>query len=96
MAVQTRRVIAVAIAIVLIAPGATLGTPAAHHSVKGLVDIVMRKGASAQLPVRLCRVLGVAEDARQTPVRQAVIREAGTVRAFNVCASRREDVITHK
>ncbi len=90
---RTWRVAAAAMAAILIAPCATLGAPAATHSVMALIDVVRRTGPEAQLPPHLSMVLGVESSARPTPVRQAIVRKGVTVRTFNVRTAGRADVV---
>jgi hypothetical protein len=58
-----------------------------------LIDAVIRKGPSSQLPAHLSVVLGVSRVEQPTAVKQAVMREAETVRTFNVCTANHSDVV---
>lgn len=87
-----RVTVAVAAALV-IALGAALNAPAAVRPLSALIDAVMRKGPQAQLPAHLSAVLGVGMEAQPTRVRQAILNQGSTMRTFNVCAARREDVV---
>ncbi|MDB6044293.1 MAG: hypothetical protein JWM63_2844 [Gammaproteobacteria bacterium] len=75
---------------------ATLGAMMAAHaatSVMALSEAVLRNGPDSRLPAHLSVVLGVSRVEEPTRVKQAVIREAGTVRTFNVCAGNHDDVV---
>jgi hypothetical protein len=63
------------------------------NSLGDLIDAVIRKGPSSQLPAHLSVVLGVSVVEQPTAVKQAVMREADTVRTFNVCTGNRSDVV---
>jgi hypothetical protein len=63
------------------------------HPLGDLVDAVIRKGPASQLPAHLSMVLGVSRVEQPTPVKQAVMREAETVRTFNVCTANYSDVV---
>jgi hypothetical protein len=80
----------VAIAAILSAHGAT-------HSLRALVDAVVKDGLDARLPAHLSVILGVAPVERATAVKQAVIRDGHTVHTFNVCVANHGDlvILTH-
>ena len=66
---------------------------AGANSLDGLIDSVVRKGPSGLLPAHLSVVLGVTRLEQPTPVKQAVWRDGTTVRTFNVCAAKHDDVV---
>jgi hypothetical protein len=63
------------------------------RSLGDLIDAVIRQGPASQLPAHLSVVLGVSRVEQPTAVRQAVMREAETVRTFNVCTANHSDVV---
>jgi len=79
-------IVAVAMAAIVLAQGAT-------HSLKGLIDAVLRRGSDAQLPLHLSAVLGVGAIAERAAVKQAVIRDGSTIRSFNVCTANPDNVV---
>jgi hypothetical protein len=85
-----RRVLTVA---ALVAMAAILSAHGATHSLKALIDAVVKDGLDARLPAHLSVVLGVAAVEQKTAVKQAVIRDGQTVRTFNVCAPNHGDVV---
>ena len=58
-----------------------------------VIDAVLRKGPAGQLPAHLSVVLGITQAEQPVPVKQAVVRNANTVRTFNVCAANHDDVV---
>ncbi len=58
-----------------------------------VIDAVVNKGPTSQLPAHLSTVLGITQTEEPVPVKQAVMREAGTVRTFNVCTANHADVV---
>lgn len=58
-----------------------------------VIDAVVKKGPSNQLPAHLSTVLGITQTEQPVPVKQAVMREAETVRTFNVCTANHADVV---
>jgi hypothetical protein len=88
--VTGKRVLTVA---AVVAMAAILSAHGATHSLKSLIDAVVKDGLEAQLPAHLSMVLGVAAVEQKTAVKQAVIRDGQTVRTFNVCAPNRGDVV---
>lgn len=66
---------------------------ASPNSLSDLIDAVIRKGPTSQLPAHLSVVLGVSAVEQPAAVKQAVMREAETVRTFNVCIANHGDVV---
>lgn len=66
---------------------------AGTNSLDGLIDTVVRKGPDAVLPPHLSVVLGVTRLEQATSVKQAVWRDGTTVRTFNVCAAKHDDLV---
>jgi hypothetical protein len=62
-------------------------------SLAPLSDAVLHKGPAGQLPAHLSVVLGIAKAEEPVPVKQAVVRNANTVRTFNVCTANHDDVV---
>jgi hypothetical protein len=85
-----RRVLTVA---ALVAMAAILSAHGATHSLKALIDAVVKDGLDARLPAHLSVVLGVAAVEQKTAVKQAVIHDGHTVRTFNVCVTNHDDVV---
>jgi hypothetical protein len=79
--------------IVAVAMAAILPAQSANRSLEPLVEAVIRNGIEGMLPARLSVVLGVSQIERQTPVKQAVIRNVSVVRTFNVCTGNHDDVV---
>jgi hypothetical protein len=79
-------IIAVAMTLMLAAHGTS-------GSLAGLIDLVVRNGPASRLPAHLSVVLGVRKIEQETPVKQAVVHDGQTVRTFNVCASKHDDVV---
>ena len=77
----------VALAAGLAARGATT------HSLKPLIDAVIRNGPDSQLPAHLSVMIGVSKVEQTTAVKQAVVRDGATVRTFNVCLANHDDVV---
>lgn len=63
------------------------------HSLGALVDTVMRRGPSSQLPAHLSLVLGISRAEQATQVKQAVVRDGVLVRTINVCVAKQDDVV---
>src|ERR1700722_14267939 len=80
-------VIVVALAACLAARGA------ATHSLKPLIDAVIRNGPDSQLPAHLSVMIGVSQVEQTTAVKQAVVRDGAIVRTFNVCVANHDDVV---
>jgi hypothetical protein len=80
-------VIVVALATAVAAQGATT------HSLKPLIDAVIRNGPDSQLPAHLSVVIGVSQVEQTTAVKQAVVRDGAVVRTFNVCVANHDDVV---
>ena len=80
-------VIVVALATAVAAQGATT------HSLKPLIDAVIRNGPDSQLPSHLSVMIGVSQVEQTTPVKQAVVRDGAVVRTFNVCVANHDDVV---
>jgi hypothetical protein len=80
-------VIIVALAAGLAARGA------ATHSLKPLIDAVVRDGPDSQLPAHLSVMIGVSQVEQTMAVKQAVVRDGATVRTFNVCVAKHDDVV---
>ncbi|MHB8721762.1 MAG: hypothetical protein ACYDAH_10240 [Steroidobacteraceae bacterium] len=74
-------------------PAAIASTQGASRSLDRLIDAVLRQGPASQLPAHLSVVLGVSAVEQPTAVKQAVMREAETVRTFNVCTGNHNDVV---
>jgi hypothetical protein len=72
---------------------AMLSAHGAPRSLGDLIDAVIRQGPASQLPAHLSVVLGVSRMEQPTAVKQAVMREAETVRTFNVCTANHDDVV---
>ena len=66
---------------------------AATHSLKPLIDAVLRNGPDSQLPAHLSVMLGVSPVEQTTAVKQAVVRDGATVRTFNVSVANHDDVV---
>ncbi len=62
-------------------------------SIAPVVDAVLHKGPASELPAHLSLVLGITKSEQPVPVKQAVMREAATVRTFNVCTGNHADVV---
>jgi hypothetical protein len=62
-------------------------------SLQAVVDAVARGGIDIQLPAHLSVVLGVSSTEQPTAVKQAVVRDAQSVRTFNVCVANRENAV---
>jgi hypothetical protein len=62
-----------------------------------LIDAIVHQGPEGKLPPHLSVVLGLNETEKQTPVKQAVIREGQSVRVFNVSTVNHGDlvILTH-
>jgi hypothetical protein len=62
-----------------------------------LIDAVVHQGPEGNLPPRLSVVLGLTATEKQTPVKQAVVREGQSVRVFNVSTVNHGDlvILTH-
>jgi hypothetical protein len=58
-----------------------------------VIDTVLQRGPANQLPTHLSVVLGITKAEQPVPVKQAVMREAATVRTFNVCTGNHADVV---
>jgi hypothetical protein len=80
-------VIVVALATAVAAQGATT------HSLKPLIDAVIRNGPDSQLPSHLSVMIGVSQVEQTTAVKQAVVRNGAVVRTFNVCVANHDDVV---
>jgi hypothetical protein len=80
-------VIVVAVAAAVAARGA------ATHSLKPLIDAVIRNGPDSQLPAHLSVMIGVSQVEHTTAVKQAVVRDGAIVRTFNVCVANHDDVV---
>jgi len=80
-------VIVVAVAAAVAARGA------ATHSLKPLIDAVIRNGPDSQLPAHLSVMIGVSQVEQATAVKQAVVRDGATVRTFNVSVANQDDVV---
>lgn len=78
---------------VVVAATAIWSADAAEHSLQRQIDDVVRKGLDSQLPAHLSQVLGVSTLNQSTPVKQSVMREASTVRTFNVSTANHDDVV---
>jgi hypothetical protein len=79
-------IVAAAMTVMLSAYGAA-------GSLAGLVDAVVRNGPASRLPAHLSVVLGISRIEQETAVKQAVIRDGQTVRTFNVCTAKHDDVV---
>ena len=79
--------IIVALAVGLAARGATT------HSLKPLIDAVIRNGPDSQLPAHLSAVMGLSQVEQTTAVKQAVARDGAMVRTFNVRVANHDDVV---
>jgi hypothetical protein len=66
---------------------------AATHSLKPLIDAVIRNGPDSQLPAHLSVMIGVSQVEQTTAVKQAVVRDGVIVRTFNVCVANHDDVV---
>jgi hypothetical protein len=66
---------------------------AATHSLKPLIDAVIRNGPDSQLPAHLSVVIGVSQVEQTTAVKQAVARDGAMVRTFNVSVANHDDVV---
>ena len=80
-------VIVVALATAVAAQGATT------HSLKPLIDAVIRNGHDSQLPSHLSVIMGVSQIEQATAAKQAVVRDGAVVRTFNVCVANHDDVV---
>jgi hypothetical protein len=80
-------VIVVALATAVAAQGATT------HSLKPLIDAVIRNGHDSQLPSHLSVIIGVSQIEQATAAKQAVMRDGAVVRTFNVCVANHDDVV---
>jgi hypothetical protein len=80
-------VVVVAVAAAVAARGA------ATHSLKPLIDAVIRNGPDSQLPAHLSVMIGVSKVEQTTAVKQAVVRDGVIVRTFNVCVANHDDVV---
>ena len=63
------------------------------HSLKGLIDQVLRLGPDSELPAHLSMVLGINAGEAKTPVKQAVARSGDSVRTFNVSTAHHNVVV---
>jgi hypothetical protein len=79
--------------IVAVAMAAMLSAHGAAKSLAGLIDTVLTQGPESRLPAHLSVVLGISRAERETAVKQAVMRDGQTVRTFNVCAAKHDDVV---
>jgi hypothetical protein len=79
--------------IVAVAMLAMLSAHGAAKSLAELVDAVVAHGPDSRLPAHLSVVLGVSKIERETAVKQAVVHDGQTVRTFNVCAAKHDDVV---
>jgi hypothetical protein len=79
------------IVVVLAAAVAARGAPT--HSLKPLIDAVIRNGPDSQLPAHLSVTIGVSQVEQTTAVKQAVARNGAVVRTFNVCVANHDDVV---
>ena len=77
----------VALAAGLAARGATT------HSLKPLIDTVIRYGPDSQLPAHLSVVIGISQVEQTTAVKQAAARNGAMVRTFNVSVANHDDVV---
>jgi hypothetical protein len=80
-------VIVVTLAAAIAARGTTT------HSLKPLIDSVIRNGPESQLPAHLSVTIGVSQVEQTTAVKQAVVRNGAVVRTFNVCVANHDDVV---
>jgi hypothetical protein len=80
-------IIMVALAAGLAARGATT------HSLKPLIDAVIRNGPDSQLPAHLSVMIGISQVEQTTAVKQAVARDGAMVRTFNVSVANHDDVV---
>jgi hypothetical protein len=88
--VSGKRVLTIA---AVVAMAAILSAHGATHSLKALIDALVKDGLDARLPAHLSVILGVAPVERATAVKQAVIRDGHTVHTFNVCVTNHGDVV---
>ena len=66
---------------------------AATHSLKPLIDAVIRNGPDSQLPAHLSVMIGISQVGQTTAVKQAVARNGAMVRTFNVSVANHDDVV---
>jgi hypothetical protein len=79
--------------IVLAVTTAVAARGAAPHSLKPLIDAVIRSGPDSQLPAHLSVMIGVSKVEQTTAVKQAVVRDGVIVRTFNVSVANHDDVV---
>ena len=79
------------VAAIMMASGLTYG--ATNSTLALVIDAVVHKGPAAELPAHLSMVLGIATAQQPVPVKQAVLRQAATVRTFNVCTNNHDNVV---
>ena len=79
--------------VVAVAAAVVAARGAATHSLKPLIDAVIRNGPDSQLPAHLSVMIGVSQVEQTTAVKQAVARNGAVVRTFNVCVANHDDVV---
>jgi hypothetical protein len=79
--------------VIVVALAAIAARGATPHSLKPLIDAVVRNGPDSQLPAHLSVTIGVSQVEQTTAVKQAVARNGAVVRTFNVCVANHDDVV---
>ncbi len=79
--------------IIAVAMMNTVSGQSMKGSLAPVIDTVVQRGPTNQLPAHLSVVLGITKAEQPVPVKQAVMREAETVRTFNVTIGNHADVV---